>query len=150
MAFPHLPLDLIDFTIPKIDTEKGHIYFLFDDDDKLLYIGQTIQMESRIITHLKNNVIPFSKCKYILCKRNDMNELEFQFIVINSPPYNGPPPPSQIWISTDQVKRRFPNFKGKICLLKKMIKLKKLESFHGYFRIKEISDINQELFGDLS
>ena len=143
----YLPDNLIDYPISKINDKKGYIYFLFDDKNKLLYVGQTIYLESRVFNHLKNNEIPFSKCKYIECERCEMNEIEFEFIVVNSPPYNGPPPISRKWFSLDQAKRKFPNFKGKISLLKKELKKLQAENFHGYYRLEDLISIHTSAFG---
>jgi hypothetical protein len=139
---------LSEYKLRESGDEIGYIYLLFDDKENLLYVGQTIYLENRICTHRKNKKIPFSICKYFICDRCELNDKEFEIILTCSPPYNnGPPPINRIWVSLDQAKRKFPNFKGNTHLLKKHLRMNACQNFHGHFHIEDLKKIHETLFG---
>ena len=64
------------------------IYFLLDDDNDVLYVGQTTNGIQRINQHRKEASKEFSKVVAILCDSKELDALELKFIDKYQPIYN--------------------------------------------------------------
>lgn len=71
--------------IDKTNEPKCFIYFLLDDENEVLYVGQTTQGMSRIYQHKDKE---FSKVYIILCEEEYLNEVELEYIEKYKPIYN--------------------------------------------------------------
>src|SRR5690625_1188185 len=67
--------------------EKRYIYFLFSGDE-VVYIGQTIHLETRIRYHLKNRGDKFDSIKYYKCDIECLDYTEFEEIIYHQPKLN--------------------------------------------------------------
>ena len=61
------------------------VYFLWKGDE-LLYIGQAVNLFTRVATHLKDK--DFDGFSYISCRREELNELERRAILMWQPLLN--------------------------------------------------------------
>ena len=67
--------------------KKVGIYFLISDLE-IIYIGQSINIHSRIGTHCREGFKSFDKVSYIECSENDLNRLETKYIYKFQPKHN--------------------------------------------------------------
>ena len=75
----------------EIDTShfnKCGIYFLIDDQNEVVYVGQSTNIYDRCITHYKNKDILFTKIKYLLVSESKLDNVEGYFILKYKPKYN--------------------------------------------------------------
>ncbi|MFW6281710.1 MAG: GIY-YIG nuclease family protein [bacterium] len=63
------------------------IYKLIQDDE-IVYIGQSLNCERRIGTHLKSDDKDFNSFEIIPCKEQELDELEREYINKYEPEYN--------------------------------------------------------------
>lgn len=96
--------------LPEDEEIMGHspcVYFLWGGQD-LLYIGATIQRNTRIIRHWREQRygysssgigkrIPFDRVTYLDCERADMWELEHAYQVEHQPPFNSVGPRARVF-----------------------------------------------------
>lgn len=61
------------------------IYFLFLNGE-LVYIGKTINLQTRLVTHLRDKV--FDSYRYIECPQDRLNHYELRWIKRFKPPLN--------------------------------------------------------------
>ncbi len=62
------------------------VYFLLDGDD-VVYVGQSVSLQTRIISHKKDK--KFDRVVYISCDRERLDEVEGTFIRALKPKFNG-------------------------------------------------------------
>jgi hypothetical protein len=72
--------------IEHISTPPG-IYFLCKQK-KIRYIGQTVNVASRIITHMSEGLKDFDSVFFITCPRNSLSDLEISLIKYLKPELN--------------------------------------------------------------
>jgi hypothetical protein len=65
------------------------IYFLCDEDSRILYVGQSVDVGQRLGRHRQRGLIPFKRVFFIPCERERLVDLEYYWIQKLSPPLNG-------------------------------------------------------------
>lgn len=75
-------------SMPVIWPQHRHsgIYFLLDDDE-IVYVGQSKNIQARFENHTKSNKI-FNRWFYIFCDIEDLNKTEAYYILMLRPKYN--------------------------------------------------------------
>jgi len=71
----------------KIFDLKCGIYFLINNGE-IVYIGQSVNFESRIASHIKDNEKQFTHYSYDICQEKDLTIMEALYIKYFSPVYN--------------------------------------------------------------
>jgi hypothetical protein len=77
--------------IVMTDSNKSEVIsavYILMNDDGLLYVGQSRNVNQRIREHKKKGVIPFTKCAYLAIHPDVRNEMEASLIWNFKPPYN--------------------------------------------------------------
>lgn len=133
------------FEMHPPEKEKGYIYFLFDEDDNLLYIGQTVCLCNRIACHKKASRIPFKKCQYFECLKSELDDLESLEIIRHNPPFNSAPPKSSEFFNLNKFKKLDPFAKGKAWQIKRIIRNKNIKNQNGYYHLTDLDIISKEL-----
>lgn len=77
--------DYIDLT----NTPKVFVYFLIDDNNEVVYVGQTKKGLARVETHYNDKV--FNKVYAILCDEDNLDYIENVNILKYTPKYNKVP-----------------------------------------------------------
>lgn len=80
---------------------KSGVYFLVDDTDEVVYVGQARNLDTRPFEHKDKN---FSKIFAIPCHRDDLSDSEFKYIVKYLPVYNRSLPRSTEYPSLMMIK----------------------------------------------
>ena len=96
----------------KIEITKSSlcgIYFFFKNDI-IVYIGQSINVESRVVAHTKNK--EFDSWNYIKVDSIDLNEVESTYILEYQPKYNKTIPFNKKWISKNNIKNKHNIFRN--------------------------------------
>lgn len=93
--------DKILSTLPtfEIDPPVRAIYFLFQGR-RVVYVGQTCDLLSRIIFHTQEGSKLFDSVRYLVMPVGNMNAVEEEFIVRLRPLYNG----RKTWLRTSLTK----------------------------------------------
>ena len=81
-----LNLDAIRTTRKGVPSAISGIYFLFSGD-RLVYIGQSVDVERRVINHAE--ALTFDSYGLIECPPEHLDELEAAYILRFKPPENG-------------------------------------------------------------
>lgn len=107
--------------------KNGGIYFLFQGDE-LVYLGQSTDIASRIITHKRRNLFQFDHyCYYYLSPTDDStNDIEAELIILLKPKYNESLPCCNKY---QTIKRAAKTFKVSPWLLKRIIKHGEIEAY---------------------
>lgn len=77
------------------------IYFLMRGD-QVVYIGQSINVVSRVCTHMREGKKNFDHFRYMPCDFNDLDKIEASFISMFDPEYNSTMPPGFGFYSVHQ------------------------------------------------
>lgn len=87
--------------IPRNDvtTIESGVYFLYDRDGDLLYVGMSVAIQNRIVAHCRQWLIPFTHVSWILVHEYVMERLEASYIHNLLPPYNVKGMPAVAWDS---------------------------------------------------
>jgi hypothetical protein len=64
------------------------IYFLIKED-VIVYIGQSVNIMSRVHTHRYESIKEFDSFSYLLCRKDELDILEAKYILSYLPLYNG-------------------------------------------------------------
>jgi len=78
--------DLQELPLPVTGNTSG-VYFLCLAD-KIMYVGQSTQLVSRIGSHLTERSKDFDRVFFIFVPKCELNEVEAEFIHSLQPPYN--------------------------------------------------------------
>ena len=113
------------------------IYFLFSGDE-VVYVGQSQDVMSRIMTHRGNGIIRFDSASAVPTNNSHKNEVEATLIVMMNPKYNKEIPYNRIWVSIEGLKRAT---KHTLPQLKKYMREKGINPVNNYYRISEFSEI---------
>ena len=79
------------------------IYFLLDNE-KVVYVGQTLSISSRIYDHHKSSK-KFNRFAWVRCKPELLNDWEGYYIGTFLPKYNGGIPPNSHFMAFKRLKR---------------------------------------------
>jgi len=83
-----IPPELKGFTnVYEPEMKYCGIYFLYDDKE-IVYIGQSINVESRIQSHLQDGKKHFNKAYFIPFRRTKLDGAEEAFVRMFRPKYN--------------------------------------------------------------
>jgi len=82
--------DLFELPMSRITTPPG-VYFLCQDG-KIMYIGQSVNVASRIVSHVKEKAKKFNSVFFIPCPINRLDDLEGALIRKYKPELNGNAP----------------------------------------------------------
>lgn len=82
-------LDLAEIKARRKAWEPGTcgVYFLFDENDNLIYIGQSVCVEQRLITH-RNAGKKFKSVTILECDRKHLEGIEATYILRFKPLLN--------------------------------------------------------------
>ncbi len=122
--------------VPYPSVTSG-IYFLIKNE-KVVYIGQSLNVIPRITIHKKQERIAFDSFTIELCKADEMNDREADYIVSMNPPGNKTIPANSKWISLEQIKNRSGLTKPAI---KRAMRPNDTRDVNGYYRIAELGGI---------
>lgn len=78
--------DVYELPLHELYAPPG-VYFLYDNDN-LVYIGQSVHIKLRIITHMRENKKKFNKCFFIKVSKEKLFEVETTLINKYKPIYN--------------------------------------------------------------
>lgn len=81
-------IDILDNKI-KWEPKKHvgtHIYFLINDCDEVVYVGQSVDVHSRVAAHRGSKA--FEYYSYFKCEEEAANDLEDMYITLLDPVYN--------------------------------------------------------------
>lgn len=81
-------LELDEIRAARVGRQGGPlcgVYFLFSGDD-LIYVGQSVNILSRLLEHTGKG---FDSFTYILCERDELDDLEAAYILRYMPRLNG-------------------------------------------------------------
>ena len=79
-------------SVPFPECSIGYIYFLLNDYLDIIYVGQSVNLTSRLTTHRRS--IPFTRFSWIECDVDKLNDTEAFYIVSLKPKYNKSLPPN--------------------------------------------------------
>jgi len=87
------PLQILKSKREILDNSKPFkphcgIYFLIQNNE-IVYIGQSVNIEARVGQHWNENAKSFSRVAFILCAKEDLNNMESLYIDYIKPKYNG-------------------------------------------------------------
>jgi hypothetical protein len=138
-------LEKVEWTemdLPAMQTAKHHIYFLYDKDDRIVYIGQARNVLSRFASHLSEKAeAGISRARYFLVDGDQdvANEIEAELIIRFNPPYNITVPPNRKYMSIDTFQSKNPALKGKGVRIRKAFqKFKCVPVGRGFYYIKDL------------
>jgi len=75
-----------EFNLFKLHPEDCIIYSLYDENEKIIYIGRTQSFSLRVLAH--SNKKDVKKIRYFWTKQEVSEEVEKQLIRLHSPKYN--------------------------------------------------------------
>lgn len=125
-----------------IDQKRGYgcIYFIFNQNEEILYVGQSFKLYSRFASHLDTK-----KCRYTLryffVKLEVINEAEAECIIKYQPKKNAVIPSNTKWVSIPLLIKRFPVFKGKKRVINKYIRENSIKNINGYYCVKDFENL---------
>lgn len=137
MAFSTHEKNCIEFPFPHQESNMDCIYYLINDEGKLLYVGRTKNILQRIGTHWGNKLIPFTKCKYFFVKNEDASAIETEEILTHSPPHNLSIPPNERHFSYQRYKKINKVIKGRYIRVKKLIKELGIKDLNGFIHLED-------------
>ena len=99
--------------MPDEEFEQPGIYFLIQQD-VIIYVGQSVNVLTRIKDHWRNRsyVRSFDKYNWIGCEKAILNEVESEMILRFRPKLNRIISPNRRFISFKQVRASRPGFPG--------------------------------------
>ena len=121
---------------------KGYIYSLYNQNDEILYVGQTAQLDARIKAHYfdKPDVL---YAKYLEVHRDELNECEAMLILKYLPRYNRTLPKNNAYWTVDAYQKRDIRFYyRRIDVLRLAVSF---SSFRGYYHVSDLEKISRLL-----
>lgn len=132
----------LDFAEPR-----GYIYHLLNEEDRIVYVGQTISIFTCIEKHVREAEKIFYKIRYWEVPREKMTEIVVEHIVFFNPLYNVSLPANEKYCSYEKAKTIYRNLKGKWTKIRRIINQKEWELQRGcllFFEWEAISKILAE------
>lgn len=99
---------MLEFIIMP-DSGESCIYRLIDSSEKVVYVGQTSDLEKRIYSHLANGK-DFSFFDYTLCNKEGIIEAERDAIIEHNPKLNISLPKTPEYKTIDQARKMIQEF----------------------------------------
>lgn len=122
----------------------GYIYHLIDEFDKVIYVGQSINLYSRIGCHLKDK--KFSKVRFRSVNINEMDDEEVRDIIFYQPILNDRVDRNSILHSFNHYKLIYPRLKGKKWIFKNACKTLGIsQPLPGYYYHNDVRKILDHL-----
>src|SRR3972149_1255965 len=91
---------------------KGYLYFIFNQLDELIYIGQTTNLFSRFGSHVSCKTTKYTM-KYVTSPIESLSEVEAEFILFFNPQNNSSIPANNRWLTIPTFIRKYLILKGK-------------------------------------
>jgi len=142
-----LPDKYQEISGPFLDSHIGYIYHLLDENDRIVYVGQTSYIYARYASHLKSEKC-FKKIRFWEVPKEKMTEIEVEQIILHNPKYNFNLPVNDKWYSLEKFLKIDRIVKGKARKIGKILLQKDWEYTWGcleLFQWQEIAKILREL-----
>ncbi len=130
---------LQELNLIEQEHKRSFIYFLINEEDEIIYIGQTISLFARISSHLLSK--KFVKVKYFCISSDISNEAEAEAIILHKPFLNYNIPPNKKYVYLEWFQRANPCLKGKMHKIKKAIRKLGIKDIDGYYLIEDLKKI---------
>lgn len=124
------------------------LYFLYNYEDQLIYIGTTTDPYIRLKTHAKSKNVLYMKVWAIPIFHR--YEIEASYIRLYRPLNNISIPPNSVWKTYHFMKKTYPQLKGKRIRIKKILKSKGWEWPYESLLIEQWKEILSNLEGVIS
>lgn len=111
------------------------VYFLLDDDE-IVYVGQSTDIEARISVHYNQKKKRFNRYTYLSCSAEYLNDIEAHYIVHLAPKYNVKLPENSRWATVKDIKNRYGIAVPKI---RKYITEHGIEHVNQYYKWEDFS-----------
>ena len=120
--------------------ELFYIYFLFNEKDEIIYVGQTVNLYYRIHCHLKK-IKNIKKMAFFQTSKEEANNAEAYFIVKYKPVFNKNIPQNDVYTSLKNFKKVSNLYGRNEMQVDKFIGHKKIEEINSFFRKKDLNEI---------
>lgn len=118
---------------------RSFIYFLLNEEDEVIYIGQTISLFARVSSHLLSK--KFVKVKYFCVSSDISNEAEAEAIIKHKPFLNYTIPSNKKYTYLEWFQRSHSCLKGKMNKIKRAIRKLNIKDINGYYLIEDLKQI---------
>jgi excinuclease UvrABC nuclease subunit len=130
---------IYDLDLLQNEHKKSFIYFLINEDDEIIYIGQTTCLFSRISAHQQSK--KFVKVKYFIVPSEISNEAEAEAIIMHKPFLNYNIPSNKKYTYLEWFQRSHPCLKGKMHKVKRAVRKLNIKHINGYYLIEDLKQI---------
>jgi len=120
--------------VPSNPDCECFIYVLMDDNENIVYVGQSKNPVSRMAIHTKDK--EFTKFKFFRCDPEKVNQIEFALYAKHKPKFNRVPPQDDTYFSLDSYKRKTPELRGVISYVRRFIRENPVETRAGKYPIE--------------
>lgn len=147
----HAPRDMKNFkavTYEELAKSNGYIYHLLNKDGKIVYVGSTTKIFTRLESHVREATKIFHLAKYWEVNRDDMLEIELEQIMHYNPIYNVTLPINNKYITFDKAKKTNSILKGKSIKIRKIMQNREWEFKRGCLEKEQWIEICQILNGE--
>ncbi len=117
----------------NLGEQKSYIYSLFKND-RIIYIGQTISLDTRIICHEKDK--DFDLVKFFRVPRKEANEWEAEMILRHNPIYNCTIPKNTRICTLNHFIYKYAN--AQIRKVKIFVSENNIKDIRGYYFISDL------------
>ena len=131
------------FPIPIKTEGRMFIYFLLNDEDEVLYVGQSAFPQSRVCTHRRSK--KFTRYKFFECHPKKADELELKLYEKHKPPLNRIPPLDSNYSSLDNFKMKNKELRGKIKDIRTFLSENTVETRGGMYPIEYLERLKIEV-----
>lgn len=128
----------------KSDLMKSvHIYYLVDNQNEIIYVGQTRDIQSRIKAHSKDK--KFEKVLYRTVYEEFADDEEFEAVMTYLPRLNKTIPNSRLWTSFQEICSIYPFVHNdKVTFLRKCRQMD-IQSLNGYYLAPQYTRVIAEM-----
>jgi excinuclease UvrABC nuclease subunit len=117
------------------------IYALMDEDENILYIGQSKDPVTRIANHTQSK--EFKKFKFFECNPENVNQIEFALYAKYEPQLNRVPPLDNTYCSLDHFKMKNKCMRGKIKIIRDFIAKNPVKTRAGKYPIDYLNRMKE-------